>query len=106
MTQKGTEVSAGGAGSNPDIGLRVTGTDDMATTSELGPSAPTAVALGTPMSEESVTPMVSSVARKQLRGSGLLLAGRVISLGLTTLTQVLIVRYLTTNDFGACAYVM
>lgn len=92
MTQKGTEVSASRAGFSPDTGSRVTGKDKMASGSEL--------------CEETVKPVVSSVARKQLRGSGLLLAGRVISLGLTTLTQVLIVRYLTTNDFGAWAYAM
>ncbi len=48
----------------------------------------------------------SVVTQKQIRGSGLLLAGRVISVGLTTLAQVLIVRYLGTNDYGAWAYAL
>jgi O-antigen/teichoic acid export membrane protein len=43
-------------------------------------------------------------ARKQIRGSSLLLAGRMISVGLNFVAQVLIVRYLSTTDFGAWAY--
>ncbi|MDP9344876.1 MAG: flippase [Actinomycetota bacterium] len=42
--------------------------------------------------------------RRQIRGSSLLLAGRMLSLGLNFATQVLIVRYLTKSDFGAFAY--
>jgi O-antigen/teichoic acid export membrane protein len=45
-----------------------------------------------------------SATRKQIRGSSLFLGGRMISLGLNFLTQVLIVRYLTKSDFGAFAY--
>jgi O-antigen/teichoic acid export membrane protein len=56
--------------------------------------------------EEAGNPAVSAVERKQLRGSGLLLAGRGISVALTTLSQVLIVRHLATNDFGAWAYAL
>lgn len=41
---------------------------------------------------------------KQLRGSSLLLAGRLLSMGLNFVTQVLIVRTLTKNDYGAFAY--
>ncbi len=44
--------------------------------------------------------------RKQLRGSSLLLAGRLLSTGLQFVSQVLIVRYLTTTDFGAFAYAL
>lgn len=42
--------------------------------------------------------------RRQIRGSSLLLAGRMLSLGVNFATQVLIVRYLSKADFGAFAY--
>ena len=44
-----------------------------------------------------------AAARKQIRGSSLLLAGRVLSVGVNFGIQVLIVRYLTKADFGAFA---
>lgn len=44
--------------------------------------------------------------RKQLRGSSLLLTGKFIAVGLNFLTQVLIVRYLSTQDYGAFAYAL
>lgn len=44
--------------------------------------------------------------RTQLRGSSLLLVGRFISLGLNFVSQVLIVRYLSKNDYGAFAYAL
>ena len=43
-------------------------------------------------------------SRRQLRGSTLLLAGRMLSLAVNFVTQVLIVRYLSKNDFGIFAY--
>jgi O-antigen/teichoic acid export membrane protein len=43
-------------------------------------------------------------ARKQIRGSSLLLFGRMLSLGINFFTQVLMVRYLSTRDFGELAY--
>jgi len=46
------------------------------------------------------------VTRRQIRGSSLLLAGRFISLGLNFLAQVLVVRYLSTTDYGAWAYAL
>jgi O-antigen/teichoic acid export membrane protein len=42
--------------------------------------------------------------RKQIRGSSLLLFGRILSLGINFITQVLMVRYLSTRDFGELAY--
>ena len=42
--------------------------------------------------------------RKQIRGSSLLLVGRLISVGINFFAQVLIVRFLSTTDFGAWAY--
>lgn len=42
----------------------------------------------------------------QIRGSSLLLVGKFISLGLNTLVQVLIVRYLSQADYGAFAYAL
>ena len=41
--------------------------------------------------------------RQQIRGSSLLLFGRMIGLGLDFVTQVLIVRYLAKTDYGAFA---
>lgn len=45
-----------------------------------------------------------AIARKHIRGSGLLLAGRCLSLVLNFATQVVIVRYLSVSDYGAWAY--
>lgn len=45
-------------------------------------------------------------ARSEIRGSSVLLFGRVVALGINTLTQVLVVRALTKGDFGAFAYAM
>src|SRR3954452_24736732 len=42
--------------------------------------------------------------RRQIRGSSLLLAGRMLSLVVNFATQVLIVRYLSKTDFAAFAY--
>ena len=44
--------------------------------------------------------------RLQIRGSSLFLAGRFLSLGANFITQVLIVRYLSTVAYGALAYVL
>lgn len=44
--------------------------------------------------------------RLQIRGSSLFLMGRFLSLGANCLTQVLIVRYLSTVDYGALSYVL
>lgn len=44
--------------------------------------------------------------RKHLRGSSLLLAGRVLALATNFLLQVLTVRYLAKTDYGAFAYAM
>jgi O-antigen/teichoic acid export membrane protein len=42
----------------------------------------------------------------QIRGSNLLLAGRVVSLALGLVTQIAIVRYLSQTSFGAFAYAL
>ncbi|NUO79806.1 flippase [candidate division KSB1 bacterium] len=44
--------------------------------------------------------------RKQLRGSSLLLTGRMLSVGINFAAQVLLVRHLSTTDFGAWAYAL
>lgn len=44
--------------------------------------------------------------RKHIRGSSLLLMGRLIMLGLNFGVQVLTVRYLTKNDYGAFSFAM
>ena len=42
--------------------------------------------------------------QKQIRGSSLFLLGRMLSLGINFFTQVLMVRYLSTRDYGELAY--
>jgi O-antigen/teichoic acid export membrane protein len=44
--------------------------------------------------------------RSQVRGSALLVVGRIVTLLLTTATQVVIVRVLTQSDFGAFSYAL
>ncbi len=46
------------------------------------------------------------LTRKHIRGSSLLLLGRMVSLGLNLATQVLTARYLSKDDFGAFAYAL
>jgi len=46
------------------------------------------------------------VSSKQIRGSSLLLAGKIIAMGLNLGTQVLMVRYLSKGDFGAWGYAL
>lgn len=48
----------------------------------------------------------NDATRKQIRGSSLLLAGRLISTGLNFVSQVLIVRQLTQTDYGAWTYAL
>ena len=45
-------------------------------------------------------------ARKQIRGSSLLLAGKLLSVGINFGLQILIVRYLPVADYGAWAYAL
>lgn len=49
---------------------------------------------------------VNQAAKKHLRGSTLLLAGRIIAMAANLAVQILIVRYLSKSDYGAFAYVM
>jgi O-antigen/teichoic acid export membrane protein len=50
--------------------------------------------------------MADETARRQIRGSGLLLAGRLLSLALNLLTQLLIIRHLSKVDYGIFAYAL
>ncbi len=50
--------------------------------------------------------MPEVIAKKQIRGSGLLLFGRFLSLALNLITQVMIVRYLSKTDYGLFAYAL
>ncbi len=47
-----------------------------------------------------------TMRRKQVRGSALLVVGRVLTLLLTTATQIVIVRALSKTDFGGFAYAL
>lgn len=44
--------------------------------------------------------------RRQLRGSGLILSGRAISVGVKFIAQLVVVRYLTTGDYGSWTYAL
>ena len=59
-------------------------------------------------SPSEVAPIASAehATKKSLRGSSLLLVGRVIAMATNFAVQVLIVRYLSKSDFGAFAYAM
>lgn len=48
--------------------------------------------------------LTNQAAKKHLRGSTLLLVGRLISMLANFVIQILIVRYLSKNDYGAFAY--
>lgn len=60
--------------------------------------APTAQPYGTGTSRQ--------MRRSQVRGSALLVVGRIVTLVLTTATQIVIVRVLTQSDFGAFSYAL
>ena len=47
---------------------------------------------------------INQTTKKHLRGSTLLLAGRIIAMVANFAVQVLIVRYLSKSDYGAFAY--
>ncbi len=48
----------------------------------------------------------NQATKKHLRGSTLLMAGRIIAMATNFGVQILIVRYLSKSDFGAFAYIM
>ena len=48
----------------------------------------------------------NQATKKHLRGSTLLLAGRLIAMGTNFIVQVLIVRYLSKSEYGAFAYAL
>src|SRR5215831_4581490 len=52
----------------------------------------------------SQTQYAQEATRTQIRGSSLFLLGRILSLGINFFTQVLMVRYLSTSDYGELAY--
>ncbi len=58
------------------------------------------------MIERSATVVEPRAALRQIRGSSLLVAGRALSMVVTLLVQVLIVRHLSKGDFGAFAYAL
>lgn len=60
------------------------------------PSAPESAKLGRKDKRDTT--------KKQIRGSSLLLAGKLLAMGINFACQVLIVRYLSTTDYGAWAY--
>lgn len=71
----------------------------MKTVPDIGPLG----ARREPAAESAAGP---GAAAKQIRGSSLLLAGRVIALLLNFAAQVLMVRYLSKDDYGTFAYAL
>lgn len=61
---------------------------------------------GPPMGPDDVPAGDPSARSRHLRGSSLLLVGRVGSMVFTTATQVVVVRALTKDDFGAFAFAL
>jgi len=55
---------------------------------------------------QSTPDSASDATRKHIRGSSLLLFGRLVTLGINFGVQVLTVRYLTKNDFGAFSFAL
>lgn len=53
-----------------------------------------------------ITASGADIFRANIRGSSLLLVGRALSIGIKFLVQVLIVRHLSTSDYGAWAYAL
>ncbi len=62
------------------------------------------MAVATQPKTERARPQGRDTGRTQLRGSSLLLAGRFLSRGLNFVSQLLIVRALTTQEYGSFAY--
>ena len=60
----------------------------------------------TPTADAAAGSRRQSDTRKYLRGSGMLLSGRGVSLTLNLAVQVLTVRYLAKSDYGAFAYAL
>jgi len=64
------------------------------------------------MNMDTITPVTAAASpqnestKKHIRGSSLLLVGRLFSVALDFATQVLIVRYLSKGDYGAFAYAL
>lgn len=72
----------------------------------VAPGTPPVSGLGLTSSPVSVTPVASVAASSHghLRGSTLMLTGRILAMCVGFVTQVLIVRYLSKTDYGALAY--
>lgn len=48
----------------------------------------------------------NTIVKEQIRGSSLLVLGKVLSVGVTSISQILIVRHLTTSEYGSFAYAL
>jgi O-antigen/teichoic acid export membrane protein len=68
--------------------------------------APSVNTIGATAEPAATSAAGSGATAKQIRGSSLLLAGRVIALLLNFAAQVLMVRYLSKDDYGTFAYAL
>lgn len=81
-------------------------TDDSLTGHDGAPDAADLADRGTGPQRRYGTGSASQMRRSQVRGSTLLVVGRIVTLLLTTATQVVVVRALTKTDFGAFSYAL
>ncbi|CAN5763711.1 flippase [soil metagenome] len=76
----------------------------MTTSDGLGPEHPADAELA--RAESARGEKAQAETSGQIRGSGVLLAGRFLAVGANLLTQILIVRYLSRPEYGAFAYAL
>jgi O-antigen/teichoic acid export membrane protein len=62
--------------------------------------------IGTDAEENAVSASAAAATRSHIRGSSLLVAGNVISLGMNFIPHILLVRYLTMQSFGLWGYAL
>jgi O-antigen/teichoic acid export membrane protein len=61
---------------------------------------------GSPSADAVAATPGDAAAKKQIRGSSLLLLGRTVSLAVNFVVQIVIIRYLSKADYGAFAYAL
>lgn len=79
---------------------------DVPASSPVALPQPTDATPATKSNDESNASFGAEVARRHLRGSGLLFLGRLTSKWLNFAVQVVVVRFLSEADYGALAYAM
>jgi O-antigen/teichoic acid export membrane protein len=65
-----------------------------------------ASASASPSADAAAAAPDDTATSKQIRGSSLLLVGRIVSLGVNFAVQIIVIRYLSKSDYGAFAYAL